>query len=385
MAKLCAVTIAHTGMGNAGHRLHTAFADVPQVTMVAVSDPDPDGRAKFAKESGAKQAYADYTEMLAKEKPDIVVVGQHWYDDARADAFVAAIESGAKGIFCEKPIAAWPYQADKMLAAVRKRKIPVVMAHRSREHPTMQRIKDRAAGGEWGPLIQAKAHGKGDSRTGAIDTLVLGTHELDAMLFMVGESPESCWGTITVKGRPAKRSDAKPSEMYGAGMLAGDRLFAQYLFPGGVVGTYESLPVGDGSYGGDLQGLDLYYQNAVVTTRGRSSGQFHVYPCGSIFPHDYLGAWERIPTTSDWIPDPQPFNPSSDEYKIWRAGCPPMSNRRIAEELVACIAEGREPCKASSIHDAAKVLDMIVGAHWSHLEGIRVDLPLVDRRNPWTV
>jgi len=382
VATLRSVTIAHTGRGNAGHSLHLAFAQHPDVRMVALADPDPAGRAKLGGECGASTTYADYREMLAKEKPDIVVIGQHWYDDARVEAFVAAAESGAKGIFCEKPVAAWPYQADLMLAAVERRQIPVVMAHRSREHPTMRRIKHRAAAGEWGPLVQAKAHGKGDSRTGAIDTLVLGTHELDAMLFMIESEPVSCWGTVTVNGRPASRADAKTSDMYGAGMLAGDRLFAQYLFAGGVIGTYESLPVGDGSYSGEWLGLDLYYQNALVTTRGRPGGQFHVYPRGGLFAHEYFPKWARIPS-EDWVPDPPVWDPSDAGFKAWRGTPTAFSNHRIGEELVRCIREGRRPVQASGIHDAVKVLELIVAPQRSHLEGRRIALPLKERGNPW--
>ena len=50
MSELRAVTIAHTGRGNAGHGLHRAFEDNPRVRMVALADPDTTGRAELAAE-----------------------------------------------------------------------------------------------------------------------------------------------------------------------------------------------------------------------------------------------------------------------------------------------------------------------------------------------
>ncbi|MBM4437654.1 MAG: Gfo/Idh/MocA family oxidoreductase, partial [Actinobacteria bacterium] len=295
MTKLRAVTIAHAGKGNAGHALHRTFTDSAEVEMVALSDPDPAGRAKLSGECGARASYADYREMLAREKPDIVVIGRHYYDDARVEQFLAAVQSGAKGVFLEKPVAAWPDQAHRMLAAADAKGVAVALAHRSREHPTLHAVKRRADAGEWGPLMHVKGQGKGDQRTGTVDLLVLGTHVLDAMLFMLGANPVSCWGTVLVDGRAATRADATESPTYGAGRMAGNRLTAEYQFPNGVIGTYESLPVGDGAAGTEYLGADFYFQQAIVSTRGLPLGEFHVFPRGGIFPQADLGSWLRIP------------------------------------------------------------------------------------------
>ena len=64
-----AAVIGHTGRGNFGHGIITAFVGIPNVEMGAVSDPDPAGRAEAAGQSGAPRAYADPYEMLEKERP----------------------------------------------------------------------------------------------------------------------------------------------------------------------------------------------------------------------------------------------------------------------------------------------------------------------------
>ena len=149
-----------------------------------------------------------------------------------------------------------------MVAAADAAGARVVLAHRGRENPAVREAKRQAATGKWGPLIQIKARGKGDHRCGVVDALVLGTHELNTMLYFAEANPISCWGTVLINGAPAQRSDAMNDEMYESGPQAGDRIFAEYTFPNGIIGTYESLPIGDGSNSGHALGCDLFFQNA---------------------------------------------------------------------------------------------------------------------------
>ena len=380
MADFRAVVIVDSNRGGASHSLHKTFSTNPDVELAALADPVDEGRERFTGESGAATGYADYREMLQHERPDIAVIAQHWYDEERVETFLAVVESGVKGIMLEKPAAAWPEQADRMLAAVEAANIPVVMAHRSRENPAMREIKRRGQSGEWGPLIQLKAHGKGDHRAGTTDTLILGTHELDAMIFITGEPPATCWGSVLVEGRPASRADAQPSPNYGIGQVAGDRLFAEYVFPSGVIGTYESLPVGDGAHGSEWLGLDLYYQNALITTRARPGAQIHMFSAGGVFAQDYMGEWSAL-CADGWTPDAS--DPAASAWSDWAGDPTVTSNRVIGEELVRCIREQRRPVYASGIHDAAITLQMIVGPQRSHLEGKRLEIPLAERGNPW--
>ena len=45
IAKYKAAIIGHTGQGNYGHGLDVVYADMPEVEVVAVADPDPEGLA----------------------------------------------------------------------------------------------------------------------------------------------------------------------------------------------------------------------------------------------------------------------------------------------------------------------------------------------------
>ena len=366
--ELKAVVIADSARGGAGHYMHRTFERNPRVEMAALSNPDVQGRAKLSAECGASATYADYRTMLEREKPDIAVIARHWFDDGRVDEFLAALEAGVKGLFVEKTLAAWPYQARRLQQAAAGRNVPVLMAHRSRDHPTMQEIRRRAQQGTWGPLTRVRTMDKGDHRAGVHEAMIHAPHIFDAMLYMVGEAPASCWGAVMLEGRPATRNDAKGIEYMGAGPMAGDRISAQYQFPGGVVGTFESMPVGDGTYGSDRLGIDFYFQNALVTARNQPLGKFAVFPRGDLFPTEPGVAWTAL-ETEDWAP------PGVDETE-W-------SNHVISQDLVRLIDGGISRPESSTIDVAVTGVEMLVGAYRSHLEGHRVDLPLLNPGNPW--
>src|SRR6188508_1885040 len=67
--------IGHTGHGNYGHGIDTVWSSVAGMDVVAVADPDPAGRAAAVKRTRALREYADYREMLQREKPDLVGIG----------------------------------------------------------------------------------------------------------------------------------------------------------------------------------------------------------------------------------------------------------------------------------------------------------------------
>ena len=366
--ELKAVAITETGRGNTGHRMHLAFSAIPRVEMVAISDPDEAGRAASQAECGAPRVYADHREMLDKERPDIVVVARAHYDDDRVQEALDAIDAGARGMFIEKTIAAWPHQARLIQRKAAENGVTTVLAHRSREHPVMQEVRRRGQAGEWGPLTRIRAMDKGDHRVGVYEAMIHTPHIFDAMLYLTGEAPTSCWGSVMRQGRPATREDARGVTFDGAGPMAGDRVSAHYQFPSGVIGTFESMPVGDGSYGNHRLGVDFYFQNAVITARNQPFGEFHLFPRGDLFPTEPGVEWQHL-QADDWTP----FGHASSD----------RSNQVLCEDLVRMVDGGAPNEESSTIDVAAIGVEMLCGAYWSHLEGRRVELPLSDLSNPW--
>lgn len=73
-AKFRVAIIGRTGKGDYGHGLDVVWHEIEQADVVAVADPDPQGRAAAAERTGAPRAYSDYRQMLEKERPQIVSV-----------------------------------------------------------------------------------------------------------------------------------------------------------------------------------------------------------------------------------------------------------------------------------------------------------------------
>src|SRR5438094_165110 len=126
-AKYRVAVIGRTGKGNYGHGLDTVWLKSDRAEIVAVADENEAGRAAAAKRLKAKEAYADYRVMLAKEKPLIVSVADRW-PDCHRDMVIACAEAGAS-IFLEKPVSQNLQQADEMIAACEKHHVKCALAH----------------------------------------------------------------------------------------------------------------------------------------------------------------------------------------------------------------------------------------------------------------
>ncbi len=87
------------------------------VEIVAGADANEPLRQQFTAESGCKNVYASWEEMIAKEEFDIVQAASE--NSVCADIVEAAAAKGAH-IISEKPMAARLSQADRMLAAAQK-------------------------------------------------------------------------------------------------------------------------------------------------------------------------------------------------------------------------------------------------------------------------
>ena len=162
-ARLRVAVIGHTGRGNYGHGLDTMWLGIPETEIVAVADADAAGLAAARKKLKVERGFADYRKMLAEVKPDIVAVAPRFVDEHR-DMILAAIESGARGIYVEKPFCRTPAEADEIVAACAKRNVKLAIAHRNRYHPAVATVAALVKDGAIGRLLES-AHA--EKRTSA--------------------------------------------------------------------------------------------------------------------------------------------------------------------------------------------------------------------------
>ena len=357
--------IGRTGKGNYGHGLDVVWKALDNVQLVAVADEDEKGRAAAAARLGVKNAYADYREMLDKEKPQIVSVADRFLD-AHKDTVVACARAGAS-VFLEKPMARTLEEADAMVAACETHHVKLAIAHQTRYSPRAERVKELIADGRLGDVLELRSRGKEDQRGGGQDLMVLGTHLFDFMRYFAGDA-RWCFANVSQNGKPATKADVKDGAE-NVGPIIGDNLFATYGFDKGVVGTFGSHRARHGV--GERFGLSVYgTKGAVHMTTGSLPATFFVED-----PAWAPGRGKATPleVTSAGLGKPETIKDASlGQGNIW-----------IARDLIEAIEQDRQP--RGSMYDGRAALEMILAVYESHRLKGPAELPLKNRKHPLTV
>ncbi|MSU42235.1 MAG: Gfo/Idh/MocA family oxidoreductase [Pedosphaera sp.] len=352
-----AAIIGHTGAGDYGHGMDVLFQGRPNIQVVAVADAHEGGRARVAKASGALRQYADYRQMLEKEKPELVSIGPRWTLEHHAMG-MAALQAGAH-FFIEKPFVHVLAEADEMLAEATKRKRKCVVAHQMRLVPSLVFLKQQIVGGLIGDIIEVNTFGKMDARAGGEDMMVLGSHVFDLIRFFAGD-PLWCTARIREQGREATLKDAKESRGEKIGPLLGDEIHAQFGLPNGALATFTSSA--------RLRSVSDGYGMTLTGTKGVVRLRAGYTPLVQLRKRDgAVDAWARLPE------DPL--------LKVAAGGNVMVeANRRLVEDWLQAIEQDREP--VASAFNAMKAIEMVMGVYHAGLSGRRVALPLVDRGHP---
>ena len=341
--------------GRYGHSMHLAFASRGDVEVVGLADPDEESRAAHAAEAGAQRAYAEYREMLEKERPDLVAVGPR--STPNHEAYVlACAEVGAHG-FIEKPLCASLDEAGRMAAAIEAKDLKWAIGFNMRVTPTIEHVRKLVCGeGLIGRVLELRGRGKEDARAGGEDLIVLGTHVFDLMIHLFG-MPAWCEAEILSDGKPAVPGDVREATE-SLGPIVGDCVNARYGFPNAIAGYFASVKTPDGN--GGRFGLDLYGTRGIVSTR-----------CSAVPKAVWLenaswndGGWKPLPGAPDFAIRDQ----ARERHKL------------IADDLIAAIEEDRQP--AASLKDGRNALEMIQAVNESHAAGRRVEIPLKERSHP---
>jgi predicted dehydrogenase len=354
--------IGRTGKGNYGHGLDTVWLQVPNVEIVAVADENEKGRTDALAKLKAKTGYADYREMLAKEKPRIVSVADRW-PDCHKDMVLACAEHGAN-IFLEKPAARTLAEADEMLAACEKHHVKCAVAHQTRYSPRVAVIRDLLREGRIGDVIELHGYGKQDQRGGGEDLMVLGTHVLDLMRFLAGDA-KWCFARIQQGGRKAVAADVRAGGEQ-IGPILGDHIAATYGFAGLATGHFTTLKANHGK--GARFGLEIRGTKGIIQVGFGALPPAYLCEDPTWMPGKSKAAWQEI--TSAGVGKPEPLKTADvGNGNIW-----------CVNDLLKAIADDRPPL--DSLADGRASLEMILAVYESHRLEKPVDLPLKNRKHP---
>lgn len=354
-----AAVIGRTGRGDYGHGLDIAMLNQPKLTLVGVADDDPKGLAAAAKRLGVERAYADYRELLDREKPQFVAVAPRWIDRHK-EMILACVERGIH-VFSEKPMAPTLADCDAIVTACERSHTKLAIAFQTRYSPRFDRVKELIASGAIGEVLELRGRGKEDRRGGGEDMMVLGSHIMDLIRSFQGDAAW-CFARVTEGGRPIGKPDVRQGAE-GLGLLAGDRVDAMFGFAANpaVAHFATSRPKQPGQRFG-LQ---------VLGSKGRIDlGTGWVPPAFLLADPTWSGAekgtkWIEI--TSAGVGKPEPLSGNSL----------PEANRHIVADLIQAVENDVQP--RVSVYDGRASIEMILACYASQLHGGPVVVPLKER------
>ena len=314
-----------------------AFDALPNTHIVAACNRGAEKLHAFGKRWGVDRLYHDYREMISREELDIVCVATH--PPLHPEMVVAAASAGAKGIFCEKPMALSLGECDAMLDACEKAGTKLLVNCSRRWSGEYQAVKDLLNSGELGPLLHVVAYCEGckPSPDWVADTegplLHDGVHTFDILRFFAGE-------VVSVLGTARRRIRHE--------FRVEDTSYALLEFENGT----DGVVISDELTEYERWDVELQCEKGIIRF-GVGGGLWVSKPIA--FEE---GSWFNL--EPDVLPQP-----------TWKE----TSTLRAAQDLIDCIESDREPrCNG---HDGRAAVEIIMAIYESERRGnCWVDLPL---------
>ncbi len=194
------VRVGLIGLGGIGVAHLKAYAQLPDVRVVAGAEPAEERGREVAAAYNVPDLYTNYEELLARDDIDAVDVCVPNY--LHAPIGIAALEAG-KHVLCEKPLALSGDEAKQMVDAAERAGRVLQVAFNHRRRGDAQVLKRYIDEGGLGRIYYAKAYwmrrsgipGLGSWFTskklaGGGPLIDLGVHILDLAMYLLGE-PEA--------------------------------------------------------------------------------------------------------------------------------------------------------------------------------------------------
>jgi Predicted dehydrogenases and related proteins len=211
------------GLGSMGRNHLRVLGLAAGVKLVALADPDPDALAAATAATGA-QGFAGPLALIAEAELDALVIAAP--TTTHLPLALAAIERGI-AVLVEKPLAATPAEADRIVAAAAQAGAPPVqVGHIERFNPAVLEL-GRLLHAGWLSTVYAitsRRAGPFPARIRDVGVTVdLATHDVDMLSWIAGERP------ARVSAETAQRIHATHEDL----------LFGLLSFPSGTVAMLD--------------------------------------------------------------------------------------------------------------------------------------------------
>lgn len=322
------------GCGGIGRSHASGYEEHEDVELVAAADIDPDAVDTFEDRFEEVPTYDDHDSMLREEDIDLYsVCTSH---RSHASLTVDGIESGVRGVVCEKPMATSLGEAIEMAEAAERNDTRLTVGHQRRYWPVNERARELIEETAIGPVRAVEMR-----TTGGL--LNIGTHFIDQLLFILGDP-----GWEWVAGHVERTTDR-----YERGLEAEDSCIARICLDTGTRFTIESDTASPLPMECDvlITGRDGTMQLSFARGRraAEDDSQLHVLTSDG---------------TSEYIPSR-----------------PRRARLRFVDELIEWIEGNRDDHRCSAEHSMSTV-ELMMGLYESVRTQETVTSPLSTRANP---
>ena len=185
MRRVAIIGVGHGGKGVGGHsigRLHArSYLAEGGCKMFGVADLSPENLEQFAAEYGVEHTNTDVRSMLAEVRPEIVSVAT--YVGSHRKLIAAAVEAGAKGVWCEKPFVLNMEDGRAAVEMCERAGVKLVVNHQRRYLHLFQEARKVLNDGEIGTPVQLLA------TVWEWDIIEWGTHWFDMFRYLLNDQP----------------------------------------------------------------------------------------------------------------------------------------------------------------------------------------------------
>jgi len=158
-----------------------AIASLPEYELAALCDLKAEVAEQVVKSIGKQvPVFSDYSAMLREVRPDVIAIATP--NNLHCRFTVQAAESGVKGICCEKPMAVSMSEARRMVQVCKEKGVSLIVNHQRRMGAELIKAKSVIDSTILGDIRWVRGECAGD-------ILSDGTHLLDSILFLTGDSP----------------------------------------------------------------------------------------------------------------------------------------------------------------------------------------------------
>ena len=312
---------------------HTPCYRAAGVRVVAGADPHEGQRDAYRAKWGIETLYADYREMMERERPDVVSICTS--ARPRAKVLLDVVEIGAprglKAIWAEKPLCVSLTEGDRMVAACWQAGVVLAVGCSRNWSAHYERMRALIEADQIGDPLQIVSQGQAFISHN-------GSHMLALTNRLAGAKVETVFGHM--QDHEAAYGD---DDLQGNGYLT---------YGNGVQAFVRMMPCGAANWQFEVSG-----------TRGR----LHALADGQEI------AFYKLHT-----PDLEGRGEEPARQIFPAPTAVESPNALAVRDILACVETGKEPnCSGA---DALHALEVAVAMRASHrIGGERVELPLADR------